>query len=203
MEDKEIRARYDAFVAAMTPKEKKSMAERVFYYTGRGKSQHKYDINDARRIVMGEMKAGVKRGRPRKSRGVAVTPLGFDAQRHLMDYRAAKAAKEAMVGELKDVDRSLREVEMYGTSPFFPTQDEYIDARAAKAHRDIMIYGGAFALPSPPSSQVDYDMSKHMHHLHSDEPMHFNREKPRHRMYVDYMSESDYDSESEDADGVL
>ncbi len=180
MEDKEVRARYDAFVAGMTPKEKKSMAEKVYYYMGARKSKHSFDINDARRIVMGEKDVGTKRGRPRKPAVEAVPdsntlPLllpamakkDFDAKKFLDTYMGAKRAQKALIGELKDVDRTLRDYEMYSDEAFFPSMDELNEAMEQRAKEEMM-YGLEPFLPMS-QSMVEVEVPQ----LESREPYSF------------------------------
>lgn len=64
--EKTVLERYNEFVSGKTAKERKALTEKVLYYTGKGsgaKAGHAFSMDEARRIVMGELPLpGKKRG---------------------------------------------------------------------------------------------------------------------------------------------
>lgn len=163
--EKTVRERYDEFVKDKTAAQRKALLERVLYYTGKGRGGalgHALTIDEARRVVMGEIP------KPRGKRTKAAAVL-----EEVKGAEDAKRAKQAVVGELKSVKRTLDELDMYGPDPFFPDQDEINEKAEQRAKAAMDIYSGEFAQSEyggvPVASQIEAAMSR--------EPQSFTRSR--------------------------
>lgn len=163
--EKTVRERYDDFVRGKTAAERKAATERVLYFTGKGKGAgHNLSIDEARRVVMGEIPA------PKKPR--AAKPRAEAMLEDVKRSETARAAKGAAMRELGAAKRTLDDLDMYGPDPFFLDTDEQIDRDELLARASIDYYGDFTDFNGrivEPISAIDALMSR--------EPQSYSRER--------------------------
>lgn len=174
--EKSVRERYDDFVRGKSAGERKALTERVLYYTGK-RSAHNLGMDEARRVVMGEIPAPKLPRKPREAK-----PRAAAALEEVKQSEGARKAKREAMQELSAAKRTLDDLDdldMYGPDPFFPDTDEQNErdemrarARMEDIYGDFTNYDGGLV---EPSSQIDSLMSR--------EPQSFTREhKPMNLM---------------------